>query len=860
MTTKLFFSYSHTDKELRDQLEVHLTALKHQGQIETWHDRRIPPGDNFEDVISEELEDAKIILLSISPDFIASDYCYGVETTRALERHEANEARVIPVILRPCDWKNLPFGKLVALPADSKPITRWPDRDEAFLDVVEGIKKALTEVGPVKSGRPVELRKTIPQAIRSAIAQSSPHLSVEDVKFSLRTEFKNKLTEIEFVSQNKENIRIDDIFVFPNIVHGIDIKSIKVKNVKNLWDTANFLILQGEDRSGKTTICNKLFLDCSSTNTPVIMISGQDITSRSRHEQLIERKFKEQFHGQYEEWKSQENKTLIIDDFDDRSRLQFLDFAKIYFSRIFIAVSQDKYIAYFHDEKRLANYELLSICHLSHAQQEVLIRRWRSLNNYGSGRIAHGDIDRLEDRLNSIIHKNKIVPRYPFYVLSILQTYEGPMPQSIQITAYGHCYHALIVAQLSRCGIEGEDIDSALNFLTMLAFEVFNYEKNDKHKDIEHIVEDYRKDFVIKEGVLRRIIDNMITIKDIRYKFCYSFAYYFFLGRFFALNYNQYKEAIERLAEDSYLRDNKYILIFTIHHTYQDDLINTILSHTSSTMENVPVAKLSAEELAPLVSALDEIPKKIISRRSQAAERTAERERRDVVEQAGLDEHDKPSEYEELNSAYRSLKNMEILGQILRNKYGSFPKEKLREIVKTVADAGLRLVRFVTDEDSIEDWEDYLSERINETKPEKNMDRIKSQLERRVRALCFFVMSVLIRNIVVSIRKPELEEVVKEVCQEVDTPAYDLIGFFFVLETAIELRKKDVESMEALVKKLDRNRNNMAERLLSITTQDYLNKHSLNYSLRQRIYKQLRIDYRPNPTKAELGRGRIRNR
>lgn len=141
--TLLFFSYSHADSELRDQLEKHLAMLKRQGRIDAWHDRKIVAGDSLDDRISEHLEKADIILLLLSSDFLASEYCYGVEVSRALERSQRGEARVIPVVLRPCDWKTGPFGGLLAAPTDGKPVTRWTDRDEAWLDVVEAIKGAL---------------------------------------------------------------------------------------------------------------------------------------------------------------------------------------------------------------------------------------------------------------------------------------------------------------------------------------------------------------------------------------------------------------------------------------------------------------------------------------------------------------------------------------------------------------------------------------------------------------------------------------------------------------------------------------------------------------------------------------------
>jgi TIR domain len=143
----LFFSYSHVDENLRDQLETHLSGLRRQGLISSWHDRRITAGEEFGTAIDGHIDTADVILLLISPDFIASDYCYESEMKRALERHHGREARVIPVILRPCDWHDLPFGKLLATPKDGRPITKWPNIDDAFLDVVTAIKGALKELG-----------------------------------------------------------------------------------------------------------------------------------------------------------------------------------------------------------------------------------------------------------------------------------------------------------------------------------------------------------------------------------------------------------------------------------------------------------------------------------------------------------------------------------------------------------------------------------------------------------------------------------------------------------------------------------------------------------------------------------------
>jgi hypothetical protein len=143
----LFFSYSHADEGLRDQLEKHLSSLKHQGLISTWHDRRILPGQVFGDEIDEHLANADVILLLVSSDFLASDYCYKREMQQAMKQNADGSSVVIPVILRPCDWHDTPFGKLQAVPKDGRPITQWPNPDEALLDVVNAVKRILVGRG-----------------------------------------------------------------------------------------------------------------------------------------------------------------------------------------------------------------------------------------------------------------------------------------------------------------------------------------------------------------------------------------------------------------------------------------------------------------------------------------------------------------------------------------------------------------------------------------------------------------------------------------------------------------------------------------------------------------------------------------
>lgn len=166
----VFFSYSHKDEDLRDQLESHLALLKNQGLIEAWSDRRIVAGDEIDDAIFSKLEAADIILLLVSSDFISSTYCYSREMVRAMERHDSNEARVIPVILRHCMWQGAPFGKLMAAPRDGKPVNAWPDKDEALADVAKEVAKAIKTLKSHVTPSPVRTNASFTSAPAPSIA------------------------------------------------------------------------------------------------------------------------------------------------------------------------------------------------------------------------------------------------------------------------------------------------------------------------------------------------------------------------------------------------------------------------------------------------------------------------------------------------------------------------------------------------------------------------------------------------------------------------------------------------------------------------------------------------------------------
>jgi len=142
----LFYSYAHEDEDLRKELEKHLASLRREGLLSEWHDRKIKAGKDWANAIDDNLDRANIVLLLVSPDFMASDYCFDVEAARALQRQEMGVCRVVPVVLRTTDWEGGPFAKLQALPTGAKPVVEWDDRDAAFVDIADGLRAVCREL------------------------------------------------------------------------------------------------------------------------------------------------------------------------------------------------------------------------------------------------------------------------------------------------------------------------------------------------------------------------------------------------------------------------------------------------------------------------------------------------------------------------------------------------------------------------------------------------------------------------------------------------------------------------------------------------------------------------------------------
>jgi hypothetical protein len=172
---RVFYSYSHHDIRMLERLRTHMAMLRREGLITEWYDRDIEAGSKWRDEIDRELEAADLILLLVSADFLASEFCYEDEMKRAVERAQRGEALVIGVMLRPVEgWETTPFAEFQLVPRDARPITKWSNADEAYTDVVEGIRAALNERAVTEAQqRPQTRRSPTHRSPRAAAGQAA---------------------------------------------------------------------------------------------------------------------------------------------------------------------------------------------------------------------------------------------------------------------------------------------------------------------------------------------------------------------------------------------------------------------------------------------------------------------------------------------------------------------------------------------------------------------------------------------------------------------------------------------------------------------------------------------------------------
>lgn len=766
MNKKIFISYAHKDELYKEELIEHMSGLRRAGIINEWDDRKIVAGQNWEEEISSSLTSSNIILFLISASFMNSDYCMGVEVKTALEMHERGEAQLIPIVIRAVDWSDSEISKIQGLPKDARPISSWENADEAWLDVISGLKNHIQNFEP---------KTTVVTSI------------VNSTEISCSKFINDWLVDTEIVLTHRKvnQVSLKDIYVIPDIELESKDDLVDIKSSKYLLEEKGSYIISGEEQQGKTSLLKYLYRELLKEQYLPLYIDAKTIKKAS-----IESEITKQLDLQYEDltylaFTSSKKIIILLDNIDEiglnqKYKNKFLADINLLTQRVYITC-HSSYNYIYGDLPALDEYESIDLLGLGNKKREELVQKWISLGveeNIDEKEL-YTKCDELKSRLNGIIKKN-IVPPKPIYILMLLQMFEANAQLNLELTSYGHCYQQLIYQSFDKANISKQDFDKYLNVLTELAWEIFKKENNLNPFEIELFFTNYCKSFlsIDKDQVLKKLISHSILNDNgINVGFKYPYIYYFFVGKKIAESYrdsDETKTKIEGLLSKLHREDYANILIFITHHTKDSWVLHEIKSVLDSLFEEHNEATLSKTQLSFMSDFMKAIPELIIEQREIQKERDDQNDQLDELERKNDNEEGESLDI--LAKINQTFKGMEVAGQIIRNRHATLTRQSMEDLAKTGAFAGLRFLEYfikISDtakKEIIKLISTHLLEHPNISNKE-----IEKQAENAYLHLTYGIINGVTRKIASSIGSKEALEVYREMESKVGTPAFNLI-------------------------------------------------------------------------------------
>lgn len=854
---KLFISYSHSDEENIKEFAKHLAPLKNKGLIEDWYDRKIIAGNEFQEHIDSRLDEADIICLVVSANFLSSPACIK-EKNQALNLKRKKGIAVIPVILSPCGWLDDEISSLLALPTDGQPITSFVDRDQGWNIVYNGLKKVIEEMISIKQLKITE-------------------------KFA---EFLQDTDLLSKAHSQKDRVRLDDIFIYPELAKYDEMRDFE-KNVKSEILLEEYgdpfkIVIAGEDQSGKTALCKKLFEDLRSKGYVPVYVSDKAGKLEGKIDNKIMRAFSEQYDNtSYEKtFLDNINKKRfvpIIDDFHIATKKEdHISDLAVYRNQVLVV--DDIFCLNLRDERLIRSFSHFRIRELKASYRYKLIRRWTHLTDkscsisHGVDNVVYQTIDTATELVDSALGKvigTGIMPAYPFFILSVMSTYETlEKPLDQEITSQGYCYQALIYMYLRKQGVKNDEIDTYINFLSEFAFWFFKEKKHElAPQEFGAFMEKYSETYhlpIAKDTLLSKLLATQIITQDSfnNYSFEYPYLYYFFVAKFLSEHRESQSDTIFTIITNLHKDENAYIAIFISHHSKNTKFLEDIILNSMYLFEKYKPATLSKGELSffdkqvsvivdAVLPPMDSTPEKERAQRlaKEDASEQIESKQKDGQSPEGKGNGDGDYLERELR---RSIKSVEVMGQIIKNRAGSLKKEDVENIFAEAMRTILRVLssffEIIQSENAQKEIVDFISARvekfIDENNEKKAQDKRKKPSREQLEKLSenifwntnFTVVYCFINKIIHSLGSNKLIAIVEKVCDAENTPASFLVKHGILMwynknmqidSIAAELSKKEISEITKKIMK------NMIVNHCAI--------HSVNYKDKQKIENKIGI-------------------
>ena len=842
---RLFISYSHEDSQFLMEFKAHLSPLVNSRTLTSWSDLELVLGDELDEKLRSELQSADLVAFLVSSDFLSSISCYQDELIRVLELRSSKPIEVLPIILRSCLWEDTPLRRFLAAPQDGKPISTFSDRDAAWLDVVHQIK------------RRAEDWKT---------PQKSPPSSGElpnTQKFPLDPMFSGWLgrTEVAFHHRIRDKLLLPDVFVHPDLVGSRDrqhdhVETVNSSKLLGLDFVGDGLLLHGEGQAGKTALIKMLYMHYHNHDVLPLYVDGKDIAYSDPKRALSKFVAKQYVSTDWHAFVSSPlPRMLLIDNYHDlklnaRYEERFLASLNAVFHHV-VLVAEGSLMF---DQQRMVKLSALQrweIMPFGHARRGELVERWNSLGQEETIEISalHRRNDETTRNLNSVIRKNVLPPK-PIFVLTVLQLFDSTMPTNFELTSYGHCYQALILQALHRVGVKSHEFDLYVNYLSEFAYSCLSEGGETlSESQFQRFKERYSEQFLIESheeilGTLCRA--EILRIDEDIYQFSYRYIFYFYAGKYLADHLADRGREVEELC-GIHSERNANVVIFLIHHSRNREVIDQILSQADTIFGGTSAAKLDREETDHILELIQEIPVLVIEHIDVESERKKALEAQDDLD-AHMDESQ--SLEEEVNDSndetidiIRSVRMIDVLGQVLRNRSGSLQKPQLADLARSGYGTGLRSLSF---------WLDFTKRRrsalvawiagilLREDSRPQDEEKLRNKAGKIYLSLCYEVSREVLKRIANSLGAKELLEIFEVLeREEPESVAVRLVNIAIRMEFTKTIPKRQID---ALNEKL--HANPIAGMLLKELVVQHLYLNEVEFGDKQWISSKLGIPMR----------------
>ena len=692
-------------------------------------------------------------------------------------------------------------------------------------------------------------------------------------EFHVRPEFIKSIEAIEIpLGEKQSEIKISDLFVYPDLEKTSDLNkelNTSYEDSERILDDdfSSTVILEGANQAGKTTLIKMLYIESIKRNNYPLLVSWENIKHKNIDSGL-QRAYEEQYDNKtYEIYAQYDNSSKILfidnlssDKFSNLDIKNVIDKLKSRFGKIVITTSPryDSLALIGMNQQDLLYARILPLGYKKRGKLIESFYRLTHQNVFIDKQLFLEDTKKLFDEVQTILG-DKLMPAYPIFIISILQSMNMMQPARIEQTSYGYCYHTLIHYALSvKAKVRNEDIDSCFNYLGELAFYLYKKEEGFQslsNGELKKFHEEYASQFVSKnfQDMKQILLDsNIVVLDDEEYRFGYEYIYYYLVAQKIAavvatdFGRNEIKKLCNNLENDKCAN----ILVFITHHSKDSILIEEATLATMLPFEEItPITLDKGKEYYKLLESIVEqlkdniIPAEI----DPIKEREKNWEQRDKIEKnlPTRDDEDLSTLPQEIIVMRQAIRALEIVGQIIKNRKGSLPRTQLIDMVTELYFTAFRTIGFFGK--LVTNTQDEIIENLkNDSNEYETKARMKERLNIFIQLYSLRFCLGIFSKVIHSVGLSELKEIFNEVAIKIGTPAAKVLSFS--INTCYG--RMSYGELQRIYKEMKGNP--VVLRILKARVKSYLYNNHVDYKKRQQIAELFNWQVAPSQSNKQL--------